>query len=69
MPSTTKALQHMRFVTDPVDEILAACSEDERRRLIAEAAYYKALKRGFAPGREREDWLEAEREVEARHYQ
>jgi hypothetical protein len=30
---------------------------------IAETAYFKAEKRGFAPGFEVEDWLEAEREV------
>ncbi|MGZ5050916.1 MAG: DUF2934 domain-containing protein [Methylobacter sp.] len=29
---------------------------------IAESAYYKAENRGFEPGHELEDWLEAERE-------
>ena len=29
---------------------------------IAELAYYKAERRGFEPGHELEDWLEAERE-------
>lgn len=38
---------------------------DERRQRIAEAAYYKAERRGFAPGGEEEDWLEAEHEVDA----
>jgi RNA 3'-terminal phosphate cyclase len=32
---------------------------------IAEAAYYKAERRGFEPGYEMTDWLEAERELEA----
>jgi hypothetical protein len=36
-----------------------------RHRLIAETAYFKAERRGFAPGRAVDDWLEAEREVEA----
>ena len=31
--------------------------------MIAEAAYYRAQKRGFAPGLEEEDWREAEAEV------
>jgi hypothetical protein len=31
--------------------------------MIAEAAYFKAEKRGFAPGMEMLDWLEAEREI------
>ena len=33
---------------------------------IAEAAYYRAERRGFEPGRETEDWLAAEAEVMAR---
>jgi len=32
---------------------------------IAEAAYYKSERRGFEPGYEMTDWLEAERELEA----
>ncbi|MEE9395379.1 MAG: sterol desaturase family protein [Methylococcales bacterium] len=31
--------------------------------MIAEAAYYKALSRGFSSGFELEDWLEGEREI------
>ncbi|MGD0960105.1 MAG: DUF2934 domain-containing protein [Methylomonas sp.] len=30
---------------------------------IAEIAYYKAESRGFEPGREFDDWLEAEQEL------
>ena len=33
---------------------------------IAEAAYFRAERRGFAPGHELEDWLAAEDEVEQR---
>ena len=43
-----------------------ACSlAEERERHIREAAYLKAERRGFAPGHELEDWLEAEQEVDA----
>lgn len=35
-----------------------------RRARIAEAAYYRAEKRGFAPGGEDQDWLEAEAEID-----
>jgi Protein of unknown function (DUF2934) len=42
-----------------------AVSEDVRRAMIAEAAYLRAERRGFAPGGEREDWLAAEAEVDA----
>jgi len=38
-------------------------SESELRRMIEEAAYYRAEKRGFTPGLETEDWCDAEREV------
>jgi hypothetical protein len=31
--------------------------------MIAEAAYYRAQEREFAPGHELEDWLEAEAEL------
>lgn len=35
----------------------------ERERLVAQAAYFRAEKRGFAPGCELQDWVEAEAEV------
>ena len=34
-----------------------------RRRMIEEAAYYRAERRGFEPGYELEDWLAAESEL------
>lgn len=37
---------------------------DERRRLIAEAAYLRAERRGFCNGCPDQDWLEAELEVD-----
>ncbi len=40
-----------------------ALNAQERERLIALAAYFRAEKRGFAPGRELQDWIEAEAEV------
>jgi hypothetical protein len=36
---------------------------DELRQEIAKAAYYRAQARGFAPGYEEQDWLEAEKAV------
>jgi len=44
----------------------AAPSDDQLRSLIAEAAYYRAEKRGFVPGLEAEDWAAAEQEVLSR---
>lgn len=37
---------------------------DEKQHLIAEAAYYRAMRRSFMPGNELEDWLDAEVEIE-----
>jgi hypothetical protein len=41
----------------------ASSSSESRYEIIARSAYYRAERRGFAPGYEVEDWLEAEREV------
>lgn len=38
--------------------------ESEWRKMIAEAAYYIAQNRHFAPGSEIDDWLAAEAQVE-----
>lgn len=35
-----------------------------RQQRIAEAAYYRAQRRGFAAGSEMEDWLAAESEID-----
>lgn len=39
---------------------------EQREQLIKEAAYHHAESRGFEQGRELEDWLAAEAEVDAR---
>lgn len=36
----------------------------QRHTMIAEAAYFRAERRGFEPGHELEDWLGAEGELE-----
>jgi 5-hydroxyisourate hydrolase-like protein (transthyretin family) len=38
---------------------------DERRQMIAEAAYFRAEQRGFDPEQQEQDWLEAELMVDA----
>ena len=40
-------------------------SPGEREHLIAVTAYYRAQGRNFEPGRELEDWLAAEAEIDA----
>lgn len=41
-----------------------AADAAQRASRIAEAAYFRAESRGFAPGFELEDWLLAEREIQ-----
>jgi len=41
-------------------------SPEEVYRLIQESAYFKAKARGFEPGHEVQDWIEAEAEVRRR---
>jgi hypothetical protein len=38
---------------------------ESREARIAEAAYWRAERRGFVPGQELDDWLAAEREVDS----
>jgi hypothetical protein len=40
-------------------------SDEEIYFLIQESAYYKAEARGFSPGYEEQDWLEAEAQIKA----
>jgi hypothetical protein len=44
-------------------EVRSEAQSVDRREAIARGAYYRAEQRGFAPGYEVEDWLEAEREL------
>ena len=41
-------------------------TDEERKRMIAEAAYRHSLERGARPGNPMEDWLMAEREINGR---
>ncbi len=60
-----------RRTTAKKDQVVIAAtatptvSEDERRGMIALSAYLRAERRGFAPEGQAEDWLAAEREVDA----
>jgi len=48
----------------PTTRALSAPDLQELHQLISEAAYFRAEARGFVPGFEEIDWLEAEQEVE-----
>jgi DUF2934 family protein len=53
------AFNPLRFSL-PVKQV----SAEERRSMIAQAAYFRAERRNFAPGHELEDWVAAEAEVD-----
>jgi hypothetical protein len=38
---------------------------NELREMIAVNAYYRAEKRGFEPGHEMDDWLQAEKDIKS----
>jgi Protein of unknown function (DUF2934) len=47
---------------DPLRFVSFVGSKKTRQEAIAEIAYFRAMKRGFTPGHELEDWIEAEAE-------
>ncbi len=51
----------MKSSSPPYSPRAAAALRDN---LIRTAAYFRAEHRGFVPGRELADWLEAEREID-----
>lgn len=61
-----KRTSEQRAAPVSTSNVRAEMSPEETRRQIAEAAYYRAKQRGFAPGHELEDWIEAESEVMGR---
>jgi hypothetical protein len=56
------ALAHLRPF-DPLRFLKRVVTAAEWRQFVAEAAYYRAEARRFAPDYEVDDWLTAEREV------
>lgn len=51
--------------TQPVQAKQVPVSSEERRRMIAEAAYFRALNRGFQSGDINDDWYRAEAQIGA----
>lgn len=66
-PAPTKTPpKTLHFDTHSVefDQLAGAGGASQRRAMIEMAAYLRAAQRGFAPGKELEDWLAAEDEVD-----
>jgi vacuolar-type H+-ATPase subunit H len=52
------------IVTEQADRSLTPANDpNQLRQQVSVHAYYKAEQRGFSPGQETEDWLEAESEL------
>lgn len=59
--------RYMYFVQDfPADASPWGRDSTSRHDEIAEAAYFLSEARGFVPGHELDDWVAAEREIDAR---
>ncbi|HTX06777.1 MAG TPA: DUF2934 domain-containing protein [Steroidobacteraceae bacterium] len=63
--SEQRVLEQMRGQHSREKRFSRARTSDPVRRhaMIAEGAYYRAQRRGFAPGHELDDWLEAEADL------
>jgi hypothetical protein len=60
---------HMAIYSPPSFDplrFIARADAKSREASIAELAYFRAQSRGFEPGHEVEDWLEAEAEFDRR---
>lgn len=58
--TSAKAREERPVTLKPVTEV----TPEERHRMIEEAAFYIAEKRGFAPGDDAADWAAAEAEID-----
>jgi hypothetical protein len=52
------------LVSAKPDGAVEFSNAQRRDAMIAEAAYYRAARRGFVPGHELDDWLAAEQQVD-----
>ncbi|MBE0626254.1 MAG: DUF2934 domain-containing protein [Burkholderiales bacterium] len=62
-PQPAIAAKPGKDCANPLSRSGRAVSAEEREKLVAQAAYFRAEKRGFAPGCEVQDWITAEAEV------
>ena len=64
-PARTRAPRKTLAISKAEPTFTQFVDPGKRAALIAEAAYFRAERRGFAPGHEAEDWLAAEAEVDS----
>lgn len=63
--ASTRTASDAQITNDSLERREIPSFSDDRQQRIAEAAYWRAERRGFKPGHELEDWLDAEREIDA----
>jgi len=64
-PAAAKKAPVKKAATKPAPKTLqASIGPKERYEMIAKMAYYRAEKRNFAPGHEKQDWLECEQIID-----
>lgn len=63
-PSTSAAPKVARRAATTKPNSQPAMTPEQRRDMIAMTAYYLAERRGFEPGHELTDWLEAEQQID-----
>jgi hypothetical protein len=64
-PQERKLLELEAISALPRPDGRTSLSDEELQRMTAEAAYFRAQRRGFQPGQELDDWLAAQKEIEA----
>lgn len=66
-PVSAEAPTEVEIRADDLEGQSSAIREDDEERLlrVRRAAYAKYQQRGYVPGHEEEDWLEAEREIDS----
>ena len=65
VPTLKPAVPLTRVRKSTAPALMPSVTSEARHAMIAEKAYLRAERRGFAAGRETEDWLAAEAEVDA----
>jgi len=63
MTNSNRPSKHSENTTGKTSEQNQVVLSEERRRMIAEVAYFRAMQRGFDNGNPLDDWVSAEREI------
>jgi hypothetical protein len=61
---TTMTKMTLKALNGHADAPTQSVTTEERQHMIAEAAYYRALQRGFDGGNPEDDWMRAEQEID-----